>query len=983
MSTRPDLFHAEKQLARDVNRGFISADGTGLGRYSPELVLNDRQRGSTVLRTIREQLRLSRSFFFSVAFVTPGALAMLKQDLLDFDGHGRIVTSNYLNFNAPNTFEDLLHLKELGIDVEVGLHNSRAFHPKGYVFQHHRSVTALVGSANLTESALTRNHEWNMKVSAGPDSELAAQLSALVANEFDSTSPLSSAWIEAYRKAFNAPKVQARSTSRIDPRVDEELSDAEFTDAGRAEVQPNAMQSEALKAIEAMRAAGHDRALVISATGTGKTILSALDVRSASPRRLLFVAHREQILDKAMDEYKRVLGGPSDDYGKLAGTVKQLDRRYVFATVQSLAKPDALRQLSPTDFDYLLIDEVHRAGAASYRRVLDYLKPDFALGMTATPERNDGADIYELFNYNVAYEIRLNDALDADMLSPFHYFGVADAIFDDGSTISDETELHRLSGAVRTSHIVNAINRYSQQGVPTRGLVFCSRKDEAHALSAELNQRSINGRLLRTIALTGEDSIESRENTVRLLELGELDYVLTVDIFNEGVDIPSINQVIMLRQTQSAIIFVQQLGRGLRKAPGKDHLTVIDFIGNYANNYLIPIALFGDKSMNKESLRKNLSAAEEDGVLPGMSSVRFDEIARERVLRAIADAKMDHLRQLRAEIELLQQRLGRVPRLWDFVENHSVDPVVLATRLEHFPALVAKTLKVSPGLSPAQSRALSLLSHEVLPAKRLHESLLFRELLLREEVTEHEIRKVFAEQGLPSGPGLLESVQATFTLEGYNQGDRTRYDAPLAELTPDGVLRLRQSVAQAYAEDANFTDYVDDVLQTAMHVNQEYLHDRPFTPGMRYSRRDAARLLGWYRSNASTIYGYRTDLASGQCPIFVTLHKGHDVEASVAYEDELIDPSVMRWFTRSRRSLASGEVHAIVENSVDLHIFVKRDDADGSDFFYLGQATSEDAEETTMSDNGGAALPVVRMLLRFSEPVPHSLYDYFHPTLTT
>ena len=189
MSTRPDLFHAEKQLARDVNRGFISADGTGLGRYSPELVLNDRQRGSTVLRTIREQLRLSRSFFFSVAFVTPGALAMLKQDLLDFDGHGRIVTSNYLNFNAPNTFEDLLHLKELGIDVEVGLHNSRAFHPKGYVFQHHRSVTALVGSANLTESALTRNHEWNMKVSAGPDSELAAQLSALVANEFDSTSP--------------------------------------------------------------------------------------------------------------------------------------------------------------------------------------------------------------------------------------------------------------------------------------------------------------------------------------------------------------------------------------------------------------------------------------------------------------------------------------------------------------------------------------------------------------------------------------------------------------------------------------------------------------------------------------------------------------------------------------------------------------------------------------------------------------------------
>lgn len=982
MSARPDLFHTENQLARDINRGFISADGTVLGRYSPELVLNDRQTGSTILRTVREQLRLSRSFFFSVAFVTPGALAMLKQDLLDFDGHGRIVTSNYLNFNAPNTFEDLLHLKDLGIDVEVGLHRSRAFHPKGYVFQHRKSVTALVGSANLTEAALTRNHEWNMKVSAGPDSELAAQLSTLVANEFASTSPLSPDWIETYRKTFDAIKVQARSTSRIEPRADEETSGSETTDAGRVEVEPNAMQTEALEAIAAMRVAGHARALVISATGTGKTILSALDVRSASPQRLLFVAHREQILDKAMAEYKRVLGGPSEDYGKLAGTVKQLDRRYVFATVQSLAKPDALRQLSPTDFDYLLIDEVHRAGATSYRRVLNYLKPDFALGMTATPERNDGTDVYELFDYNVAYEIRLEDALEADMLSPFHYFGVPDAVFHDGSTVSERTELHRLSGAERASHIIDAIDKYSQQGVPTRGLMFCSRKDEAHALSAELNQRSIGGHYLRTAALTGEDSIEARENAVTQLELGELDYLLTVDIFNEGVDIPSINQVIMLRQTQSSIVFVQQLGRGLRKAPDKDYLTVIDFIGNYANNYLIPVALFGDRSLNKESLRKNLNAAEEGGVLPGMSSVRFDEIARERVLRAIADAKMDHLRRLREEIELLQQRLGRIPRLWDFIENDSVDPVVLATRLEHFPALVARTLKVPSGLTSVESRALQLLSHEVLPAKRLHEALLFRELLEEVEVTEDELHRLVADRDLPAELAVLHSAQATLTMEGFSQGDRARYGTPLAKRTPDGSLRLLPDIVEAYKSDSPFSEYVDDILKTASYVNRAYLRSRPFTPGMRYSRRDVARLLGWDRSSASTIYGYRTDRDSGQCPIFVTLHKEHDVEESLAYEDELIDPSVMRWFTRNRRSLASKEVRAIVENSVDLHVFVKRDDADGTDFFYLGQAQSEDAEETTMANKTGAPLPVVRMLLRFVEPVPRGLYDYFHPTLT-
>lgn len=463
MINRPDLVYAESQLARDVNRGFITAEGTGLGRYSPELVLNNRKMGSTVLRTIREQLRQSRSFFFSVAFVTPGALAMLKQDLLDFEGNGRIVTSNYLNFNAPNTFEDLLHLKDIGIDVEVGLHNSRAFHPKGYVFQHDKSVTALVGSANLTESALTRNHEWNMKVSAGPDSELAAQLSALIAHEFASTNPLSSSWIDAYRQDFDAVQPVVRPTSRINVVSVGEVDDPGSVGALRQEVRPNAMQVEALEAIEAMRLEGRRRALVISATGTGKTILSALDVLAASPKRLLFVAHREQILDKAMSEYQRVLGGDSEDFGKLVGNVKQLDRRYVFATVQSLAKREVLQQLSPTDFDYLLVDEVHRAGAATYRRVLDYLNPDFALGMTATPERNDGADIYELFGYNVAYEIRLDDALNAEMLSPFHYFGVADAVFEDGSTVSADTDLRRLTGATRASHITEAINNYSSR----------------------------------------------------------------------------------------------------------------------------------------------------------------------------------------------------------------------------------------------------------------------------------------------------------------------------------------------------------------------------------------------------------------------------------------------------------------------------------------------------------------------------------------
>src|SRR6185312_7923965 len=213
------------------------------------------------------------------------------------------------------------------------------------------------------------------------------------------------------------------------------------------------------------------------------------------------------------------------------------------------------------------------------------------LGMTATPERNDNFNVFELFDYNVPYEIRLNHALAADMLCPFHYFGIADVTYADGTTLADGAELGTLVRPERARHILKAIETYGQAGVPPRGLIFCARTDEARLLSAELNRHRLRGRELRTIALSGTDAISVREDAVNRLEAGDLDYILTVDIFNEGIDIPSINQVIMLRQTQSAIVFVQQLGRGLRKTVGKEYLIIIDFIGNYANNFMIPIAL--------------------------------------------------------------------------------------------------------------------------------------------------------------------------------------------------------------------------------------------------------------------------------------------------------------------------------------------------------------------------------------------------------
>jgi superfamily II DNA or RNA helicase/HKD family nuclease len=950
-------------FGQDVGFGFIDREVQSPRVHNPQLVLNTAT--DSMLRALRHELRHATSFTFSVAFVSTRAIALLKQELVDFVGVGRIVTSNYLGFNSPEAFAELLNLRQWGIDVR--LHKDAAFHPKGYVFTRPDGVTAILGSSNLTETALARNHEWNLRVSAQHDSDLASQFTNLLDTELFDSVPLTQAWIDNYALTYQAPtRIAASSLATHEPAI--------------TMITPNAMQIDALRAIQAVRDKGHDRALVISATGTGKTILSALDVRTFDPPRVLFVAHREQILDRAMREFQRVLGAPDSDFGKLAGTTRQIDRRYLFATVQTLSQQGVLDSLDPVEFDYVLIDEVHRAGASSFGRVLSHFRPKFLLGMTATPERTDGENIFEIFDYNVPYEIRLNDALSLDMLAPFHYYGVADITYDDGLTTTDATTLGRLAGSQRVRHILKALQTYGQAGVAPRGLIFCGRKDEAQELSRVLNEQQLRGKRLRTVALTGEDSIERREHIVEQLEAGELDYVLTVDIFNEGVDIPTINQVIMLRQTKSSIVFVQQLGRGLRKADGKDYLVVIDFIGNYANNYLIPIALFGDNSLNKESLRKNLISAEEIGVMAGLSSVRFDRISQERVLSSLSTVKLDSLPNLKSAIESVQRRVGRVPRLFDFLRFESVDPIVLATKLGNYLELLAK-LKIQPLAVPAESSLLlSVLSRELLSAKRPQELLLLRALLRGTDVDIQSLMKTFEIEGVTATDATARSAVRSLTLEFNTASEVQAFASGGPAIFADGIVRLTVSFAAAYSESESFRASVDDLVETGLAVIAErYNSSIPFTPGRQYSRKDASRLLNWQKNMYSTIYGYRVDTETKTCPIFITLQKSDEVTASTAYEDELVDTRTMRYFSKSRRTLASPDVRPMIENIVDLHVFAKKSDAEGSDFYYLGLAKSSQAEQTTMRDNG---LSIVRMLLNFDRPIDAALFDYFHTDLT-
>lgn len=952
------------ELEQAVRFGFIDRSSPHASALIPKLLINGPTQ--TIEHAIVQELRRSDFFLFSVAFVTSGALAQLKQHFLDYQGRGAIVTSDFLEFNQPQMFRELLKLSRLR-DISVRRFKGKGYHPKGYLFRNTDFHTALVGSANLTSQALVRNHEWNLRVSASRDSDLAAQFDSAIQDQLEQSEPLTEEWIERYSLAHKEPS--RVNTSEPTDRPEQHS----FPDL----VKPNSMQIEALEALSQARERGNTRAIIISATGTGKTMLSAFDVRNVNPQRFLFVVHREQILDRTIDEYKRVLKLPSTEFGKVSGSRRELDRRFVFATVQTVHKPEILETLRPDLFDYVIIDEAHRSGSPTYQALLAHLRPRFLLGMTATPERTDGFNVFETFDFNVPYEIRLNRALEEDMLAPFHYYGVSDVTFEDGSTTSDLTDLPRLVSAERISHLVKALETYGQEDVPPCGLIFCSRIAEAEELSEALNESEIGGRRLRTRVVSGNDSVELREQYVEALESGELDYLLTVDVFNEGVDIPSLNQVVMLRQTQSAIVFVQQLGRGLRKSAGKDFLVVIDFIGNYANNFLIPIALFGDERLNKEALRERLNETVEAGSIPGLSSVSFDEVSRQRVLESISRTQLDSMSRIKSAFFAMRNRVGGTPSLFDFYRFNSIDPITLATKKNNYPSLVETISGEDSNLSPRESQYLSLLSSEVLAGKRLHEFFLLRSLLETGEVSLRNLGELFEGEGLFEGYGLPKSAVSTLALEGYPQVAVARYGAPVATVDGSRVM-LSQDFLKSYERNQFFRFAVQDLMKTGIELtNSRYARSRPFVPGAQYSRGDAAHLLGWPRAVASTIYGVKADTELGVCAIFVTLEKSQEISASTAYRDQLVDPQTMRWFTKSNRTLSSKDVVPIVGNEVEIHVFVKKDDAEGGDHYYLGAAKAREATETTMPGNDGNELPVVSMLLDLEAPISQGLFDYF------
>ncbi|MBP3949399.1 DEAD/DEAH box helicase [Corynebacterium sp. Marseille-P3884] len=960
MSTAQSL----SRLEADTFFGYIDRQTLSERIQNPSLIANAED--NTMLAALRAELKTATSFTISVAFVTNGGIGGLKEALVGFKGNGLIITSDYQDFNSPDALRELLQLR----NVDARIMSGRAHHAKGYVFEHGDHVTALVGSSNLTRDALIDNSEWNLKFSTHHDGDIADQLNSALQRHVETSAPLTEEWIQDYSE---------RRTPPIFPSPADRVALEDQPQC--AKILPNKMQTEALDRLGELIDSGENRALIISATGTGKTILAGLAARNFDPERVLFVAHTAQILRKAATEFQRVFRTDADETGFFIGQQRETDRRFTFATVQSLSRPENLADISPKQFDYIIIDEVHRSGAESYRRIIDHFRPDFLLGLTATPERTDGFNVYELFDHNVPFEIRLGDALESRMLVPFDYYGVSDYESMNGYTISDDSTVAEKVARERVEHLVQVLEDYSFPS-GTKGLIFCSSNKEAARLSQELNKYTLYGKPLRTVSLSGADSIQHREDTVEKLQAGELDFIITVDIFNEGIDIPDVNVIMMLRSTQSSIIFTQQLGRGLRKAKSKETLRVIDVIGNYSNNYLIPIALTGDRSGDPDSARETVRRSRTHPVA-GSSTISFDEVTTERILESLKRANLIDKRKCKEAILNLEYRLGQLPRLLDFETHESINPYLMASKYKNYWSLLHSLKFVEAGPSEKERGFLTMLSAILLSGKRPQELLLLKTLCEQGSIPVQTFADSLAAQGLDHSEACLNTVERVLNLQWFTESQRLSFgDLPLV-VREGSVFKLSDDFRMLYRSYADterfstvsFRDHIDDLIETGLLLNRKNFNGSDqFIQGKRYSRRDVCRLLNWANNQESTVYGYKTDKATMTCPIFVTYHKDSEISESIRYEDTLIDRSTLHWFTRNRRTLKSNELQPILNGDADLHLFAKREDAEGTEFYYLGQADSTNPQQTEMIGKNNKPVDVVTTDLKLRVPLPAELF---------
>ena len=877
---------------------------------------------------ITKLLLESKSFIFNVAFINFSGVQLLLDVFSKLENKnikGKILTSTYLNFTQIKALEKLKEFSNIELKIYDSNSTNIGFHSKSYIFEFEDFYEVIVGSSNITASAFKSNIEWNLKTTIKKD-EL------FLKNILDEFSFL---WSESF---------EVNEEFLKNYKIFQDAQKEEKTYTFNKNIKTNFMQKIALEKLENLRQKNQTKALIIAATGSGKTYLSAFDVKNFQSKKMLFLVHRENILIDAKKSFENIILNKS--FGLFTGNKKEKHSDYLFSTIQTMGL--YLEEFEKDEFDYIIIDEAHHATSATYKKIIDYFEPKFLLGLTATSNRMDGNSIYEIFDENIACDIRLNDALEHNLVVPFHYFGICDI-----NTIDYENvDLNKIDVVAkllnvnkRVDYIIEQMNFYSFNGKKRKAIGFCVSKEHSFFMSEEFNKRGII-----STYLSSNDSVDKRVEFIKKLEdeNDSLEVIFTVDIFNEGVDIPSINTVLFLRPTNSPIVFIQQLGRGLRKHKNKEFLTVLDFIGNHKKAYLIALALAGNKVIDKDSLKLTL--------LNNFANFKnahifMDEISKQRILEQIEKENFNNLKYLKEQyFEFKSLFDNKIPKLVDYLAfDDFVNPLNFIDESYSYVEFLAKVENNNEYKELVSNvdfiKAIRFIEN-LLPIKRVYEFVILK-YLLQNDFCDEKIAFKILDKYLDKV--CKQSILNSFSYLNQDFLDSAQSNRYLKLVDFDGKKIIKTKAFAKLLENKKYKEIFEDSLNFGIYTYEEEFSTTDFgIPFLKlyskYNMLNIAQLCNFPKIHSSFrgsgFLKYKDDFF-----LFINLEK-EKFSKSANYHNTFLSKDTFTYQSKPSQSQDKSDGERLCRNErfgVKLHIFVRKFvqvDKKTQNFIYLGLANS-------------------------------------------
>lgn len=941
--------YVENHTNQKLEIPLILNNNLGINDNLNELIINEKAKFINFFVVLKKELLSCKKFYFIVSFIKFSGIQLLINifEELEKKGiEGEIITSVYLNITDVKALQILQRYKN--IKVKIYNNSLESFHTKAYLFKKEKYSTCIIGSSNLSQSALYSAEEWNVKLTNNNFFQIydkSMKQFKLLWNSNEAIE-LNDDFIQKYDE-YKKKNIQ-QNTFDYKKIINDKYN----------EFKPNTMQKEILEKLKLTREHGQTKGLVVAATGTGKTYLAALDIKNYFSKngkefKVLFVAHREELLENGMTVLSNILKINKNNFGICFGGIKDINKKIIFASIQTLRIE--YKNFKQDYFDYIVVDEFHHASADSYIKVINYFNPKFLLGLTATPERMDGKNILALCNYNLVGEIGLKKAMEQDLIAPFHYFGINDSTID-YNKISykngkyDESELtQNLNQNRRTDYILDKINKFGFCGDCLSAIAFCENIEHANFMNKQFKRVGYKSKVL-----TSKTNTTERSNLLNDFKNKKIEILCVVDIFNEGIDIPNINLLLFLRPTLSSTIFIQQIGRGLRKYKNKDFVTIIDFIGNHKKDYLIT-KIFSEKIQEKNYIydkkEKIINEIKNQfSNIPGASYIELDRICQERIIKKIEKINFNSKKILKDLYDEYKIEIGK--NMDDYLEIIDFD-----TNITLFKELCSK-------LGSFYEAQLLFEENHFKESNSLNSKEISFLVYLEKKITLNEpftylIVKILSEQFDKKSKNLF--VNSNILIEEFYNYYKTNFDKKylieriFLELVEDNILQQNlygYTISNTYIsifkeKNPIFYNRLNSLLILGLNEfknnNLQEFNENILLTHKEYMRIDLQILLDSKVPKGTWRAGYAN--TDKDICLFVTNDKSHISQENLKYDNSLYADNIIQWISQPKTYHTSNVGEMFVkhkEKGYKVHIFARKyafmNGNKTNPFIYLGNA---------------------------------------------